>query len=101
MPPLNRTARTVRTFGPDPATHNHCTIGGMLGNNSCGVHAVMSGFYGPGPRTSDNTDRLEVLTYDGLRMWVGPTPDDELRRIIAAGGRRGQIYAGLIKLRDT
>src|SRR5438445_5868993 len=67
-------------FGPDPATHNHCTLGGMLGNNSCGVHAVMSQFYGPGSRTSDNTHRLEVLTYDGLRMWVGATAEEELRR---------------------
>ncbi len=50
------------TFGPDPATHNHCTLGGMIGNNSCGVHSVMSG------RTSDNIDELEVLTYDGLRL---------------------------------
>src|SRR5665213_2151893 len=57
------------TFGPDPATHNHCTLGGMLGNNSCGVHAVMAQFYGPGARTSDNTSRLEIMTYDGLRMW--------------------------------
>src|SRR5439155_19814035 len=23
------------TFGPDPATHTRCTIGGMIGNNSC------------------------------------------------------------------
>src|ERR1051325_6832972 len=44
------------TFGPDPATHNHCTLGGMLGNDSCGVHSVMSQFYGPGPRTADNTN---------------------------------------------
>lgn len=66
-------------FGPDPATHTHCTLGGMLGNNSCGVHAVMSQFYGPGSRTSDNTHRLEILTYDGLRMWVGSTSEDELR----------------------
>src|SRR5256886_11957454 len=73
----------------------------MLGNNSCGVHAVMSQFYGPGSRTSDNTHRLEVLTYDGLRMWVGPTPEEELRRTIAAGGRRGEIYAGLLELRET
>src|SRR5205823_14043807 len=80
-------------FGPDPATHNHCTLGGMLGNNSCGIHAVMSEFYGPGPRTSDNTHRLEVLTYDGLRMWVGPTSEGELDDIVAQGGRRGQIYA--------
>src|SRR6184192_2019940 len=89
------------TFGPDPATHTHCTFGGMLGNNSCGVHAQMSQFYGPGVRTSDNTHRLEVLTYDGLRMWVGPTSDDESRRIVAAGGRRGEIYQALIALRDS
>ena len=50
-------------FGPDPSTHDRCTLGGMLGNNSCGVHAVMAQFYGPGARTSDNTHRLEVLTY--------------------------------------
>jgi FAD/FMN-containing dehydrogenase/Fe-S oxidoreductase len=88
-------------FGPDPATHTHCTLGGMLGNNSCGVHALMSQFYGPGARTSDNTHRLEVLTYDGVRMWVGPTSGEELSDIIAAGGRRGQIYQALLKLRDT
>jgi FAD/FMN-containing dehydrogenase/Fe-S oxidoreductase len=88
-------------FGPDPATHNHCTLGGMLGNNSCGVHAVMSQFYGPGPRTSDNTHRLEVLTYDGLRMWVGATSGEELRQIMAGGGRRGEIYASLLKLSNT
>ena len=34
------------TFGPDPATHDHCTIGGMLGNNSCGVHSVMAAVSG-------------------------------------------------------
>ena len=88
------------TFGPDPATHNHCTLGGMLGNNSCGVHAVMAQFYGPGPRTSDNTQRLEVLTCDGLRMWVGETSDDEFAAIVAAGGRRAEIYSALRTLRD-
>src|SRR6185369_6449529 len=86
--------------GPDPATHTHCTLGGMIGNNSCGVHSVMSQFYGPGSRTSDNTHRLEVLTYDGLRMWVGATSNEELDQIIAAGGRRGAIYAALRRLRD-
>ena len=94
------TARVGLTFGPDPATHNRCTLGGMLGNNSCGVHSVMSQFYGPGSRVSDNTHRLEILTYDGLRMWVGPTADDEVQQIVAAGGRRGEIYAALRQLRD-
>ncbi len=51
------------TFGPDPATHNHCTLGGMIGNNSCGVHSVMAQFAGTGARTSDNLHELEIFTY--------------------------------------
>ena len=31
------------TFAPDPSTHNHYTLGGMIGNNSCGVHSMMGG----------------------------------------------------------
>src|ERR1700722_10954724 len=48
------------TFAPDPSTHNHCTLGGMIGNNSCGVHSVMAG------KTAENIEELEVVTYDGL-----------------------------------
>jgi FAD/FMN-containing dehydrogenase/Fe-S oxidoreductase len=88
------------TFGPDPATHNRCTLGGMMGNDSCGVHSVMAQFAGTGPRTADNVYELEVLTYDGTVFKVGPTTDEELENIIRAGGRRGEIYAALKKLRD-
>ena len=88
------------TFGPDPATHDHNTLGGMLGNNSCGVHSVLSAFYGPGPRTSDNLEEMEVLLYDGTRLRVGPTSEEELEDIVREGGRRGEIYAGLRTLRD-
>lgn len=87
-------------FGPDPATHSRCTLGGMLGNNSCGVHSVMAQFRGGGARTSDNVEELDVLTYDGLRLRVGPTREAELDAIIRAGGRRGELYAGLRRLRD-
>ncbi len=82
------------TFGPDPATHAWCTVGGMIGNNSCGVHSLTTG------RTSDNVEELEVLTYDGLRLRVGATPEPELERIVRAGGRRGEIYRRLRDLRD-
>ena len=88
------------TFGPDPATHEHCTLGGMLGNNSCGVHSLICSKFGLGLRTSDNTHELEVLTYDGCRLRVGKTSPDELEQIIRAGGRRGEIYAGMKALRD-
>ena len=53
------------TFAPDPASHASCTIGGMIGNNACGVHSVMAG------KTDDNIEELEVVTYDGVRMRVG------------------------------
>jgi FAD/FMN-containing dehydrogenase/Fe-S oxidoreductase len=82
------------TFGPDPATHAQCTLGGMIGNNSCGVHSIMSG------KTVDNIEELEVLTYDGVRLRVGPTSETELESIIRGGGRVGQIYTGLKSIRD-
>jgi len=82
------------TFAPDTSTHEYATFGGMLGNNSCGTHSVMAG------RTADNTQELDIVLYDGTRMTVGPTPDDELERIVSAGGRRGEIYRRLRDLRD-
>jgi FAD/FMN-containing dehydrogenase/Fe-S oxidoreductase len=88
------------TFGPDPSTHDHCTIGGMIGNNACGNHAIMAEFYGPGPRMEHNVREMEVLTYDGLRLRVGPTTERELDAIIRVGGRRGEIYGSLRDLRD-
>src|SRR5437016_13664358 len=63
------------TFGPGPATHDRCTLGGMIGNNSCGVHSVMAG------KTDDNIEALDILTYDGLRMNVGATGRDELGQV--------------------
>jgi len=83
------------TFGPDPATHSRCTLGGMIGNNSCGVHALMAG------KTVDNVENLSVLTYDGLTLDVGPTTPDELENLIRTGGRRGDLYAKLKAIRDN
>jgi len=82
------------TFAPDPATHSRCTLGGMIGNNSCGPHSVMAG------KTVENIARLEVLTYDGARFWCGPTDDASYARILAAGGRQAEIYAGLKALAE-
>ena len=77
------------TFAPDPATHSHCTLGGMMGNNSCGVHSVMGG------KTDANVLELDILTYDGIRMKVGRTSKEEVEKYIQEGGRKGEIYAKL------
>ncbi|HXN87445.1 MAG TPA: FAD-binding oxidoreductase, partial [Candidatus Binataceae bacterium] len=54
-------------FAPDPSTKDRCTIGGMIGNNSCGAHSAAYG------KTVDNLDSMEVLLYDGTRLKIGPT----------------------------
>ncbi|MFI9723996.1 FAD-binding and (Fe-S)-binding domain-containing protein [Streptomyces sp. NPDC052396] len=82
------------TFAPDPATHDRCTFGGMIGNNSCGAHSLMGG------KTVDNVHALDVVTYDGTRMRVGPTAQGEYEAILRAGGRPAEIYRGLDGLRD-
>lgn len=87
-------------FGPNPATHNHCTIGGMLGNNSCGINSLLASLHGNGLRTSDNLERLEVLTYHGEILDLGSTSEDELEEAIEGAGRRGEIYRGLKRIRD-
>ena len=53
-------------FGPDPSTHNRCTIGGMIGNNACGPRALAYG------KTSDNVLALEMITGSGEQITVGP-----------------------------
>jgi FAD/FMN-containing dehydrogenase/Fe-S oxidoreductase len=82
------------TFAPDPATHDRCTLGGMIGNNSCGVHSIMAG------KTDDNIEALEILTYGGQRMHVGATSGEDYDRFIREGGRRAEIYAGLKSIAD-
>jgi FAD/FMN-containing dehydrogenase/Fe-S oxidoreductase len=88
-------------FGPDPSTHNRCTVGGMIGNNACGSRALAYG------RTSDNVVGLDVVTgagtrlhLNGSRLSVGPL--DELRSLVDANlatvrtelGRFGRQVSG-------
>ena len=82
------------TYAPDPATHSRCTLGGMIGNNSCGVHGLLGG------KVVDNVETMDIVLYDGTRMTVGRTTPEELEAKIAAGGREGEIYAKLKGLRD-
>ncbi|MBS1191718.1 MAG: FAD-binding oxidoreductase [Rhodocyclaceae bacterium] len=82
------------TFAPDPATHSHNTLGGMIGNNSCGPHSVMGG------ETVHNVIELKILTYDGHRLTVGPTDEETFQAILREGGRRAEIYQRLRALAE-
>src|SRR4029077_14780939 len=77
-------------FAPDPSTKERCTLGGMIGNNSCGAHSAAYG------KTVDNVAQLDALLYDGTRLTLGP--DDRVPG--SPDGRATQLRAGLLALRD-
>ena len=85
------------TFAPDPASHDRCTIGGMIGNNSCGVHSIMGG------KTDDNIEALEIVTYDGTQLSVGRdgTCRDSGQQVSGrAADRSNQIRKALKEIAD-
>src|SRR6266481_3897921 len=90
----NRAEAHNLTFAPDPSTHNRCTIGGMIGNNSCGTHSLLGG------KTVDNVQQLRVLLYDGTQMTVGDANEDDLIAKINAGGSASEIYTNLRLMRE-
>src|SRR5271156_2298675 len=81
-------------FAPDPSTKDRCTIGGMIGNNSCGAHSARYG------KTVDNLESMDVLLYDGTHLEVGPTLEADLKYVASRGGSRGELYTKLRDLRD-
>ncbi|MBV9831587.1 MAG: FAD-binding oxidoreductase, partial [Marmoricola sp.] len=81
-------------FGPEPATHQNCTLGGMIGNNSCGATAQRTG------KVVDNIASLEVLLYDGTRFTCSTTDDEEYRAIERRGDRQAHVYRALRRLAE-
>lgn len=77
------------SFAPDPSTISRCTVGGMIGNNSCGSHSVAWG------KTSENVRELEVMLTDGTRLNVGPTTGEQMAALSAREGRIGRLHRGL------
>jgi hypothetical protein len=81
-------------FGPDPSTHDRCTLGGMIGNDACGVHSLTTG------RTMHNVEALDLLLADGTRLEVARHDLDDVTARASRGGRVGRLFAGLLALRE-
>jgi FAD/FMN-containing dehydrogenase/Fe-S oxidoreductase len=58
-------------FGPDPSSHNRCTIGGMVGTNACGSHSVAWG------TTAQSVRWVDVALADGSTVRLGADHTDE------------------------
>jgi FAD/FMN-containing dehydrogenase/Fe-S oxidoreductase len=82
-------------FAPDPSTRDRCTIGGMIGNNSCGAHSAAYG------KTVDNVAALDATLYDGTVLNLrGAMSEAEIAGALARRGREGAIVRDLLALRE-
>jgi FAD/FMN-containing dehydrogenase/Fe-S oxidoreductase len=85
---LNRAAAKHRLlFAPDTSTSNRATLGGMIGNNSCGARSARYGM------TIDHVESLDVLLSDGSRTRLGPVDASQL----AARGKGDTLAARLYR----
>lgn len=82
-------------FGPETSTSSRAMIGGMIGNNSCGLHSIIWG------ATRDNLLELKVLLADGSEAVFGPLNEKELKQKCELTNKEGQIYRELIALIDN
>ena len=80
-------------FGPDPSTHDRCSIGGMIGNNACGSRALGYG------RTVDHVQALDVITGSGERLRVGAGADAAGRRLTEQAVRLVDARADAVRAR--
>ena len=82
-------------FAPDPSTKDRCTIGGMVGNNSCGAHSAAYG------KTVDNLEAIEAILYDGTRLnFAGSMSDEAIQAAGIRQGREADLIRALLSLRD-
>jgi FAD/FMN-containing dehydrogenase/Fe-S oxidoreductase len=92
---LNEAARALDlTFGPDPATHAWCTLGGMVGNNSCGTHGLYTG------KTVDCVDEIVLITYESERFVLGRCDDVAYEELASGDDDRARIVRELRELRN-
>lgn len=76
-------------IGPDPASEGACTIGGVVANNSSGMHC------GTAMNTYATLDSLELVLASGTVIDTGAPDADERLRAADPG-----IHEGLLRLRD-
>lgn len=90
---LNREAAKYNLlFGPDTATTNRCMLGGMIGNNSCGIYSIKH------KTTREHIIEIEAVLSNGSLVNFHPLTPGELDEKLKLSTLEGQIYRGMIKL---
>jgi FAD/FMN-containing dehydrogenase/Fe-S oxidoreductase len=73
-------------FGPETSTANRCNIGGMVGNNACGLHSVIYN------STRDHTLELKVILSDGSEATFGAVDVEVFERKCMEESLEGNVY---------
>ncbi|MFW6195201.1 MAG: FAD-binding and (Fe-S)-binding domain-containing protein, partial [Chloroflexota bacterium] len=79
-------------FTPDPSTANRATVGGALGNNSCGAHSIVYG------KTVDHVRAMDVVLSDGTRTEFQELTGQALDAKKRLPGLEGEIYREVARL---
>ncbi len=79
-------------FGPETSTGNRCTIGGMVGNNACGLHSLVYG------SVRDHIIEVKAILSDGSEATFGPLSREEVMLKCSDEGLTGRIYSGIYSM---
>lgn len=77
-------------LGPDTATSNRATLGGMIGNNSAGARSIVYG------KMVDHVLALRLFLYDGTEMTLSPLDEEALAAKRAERSREGELYRAVL-----
>lgn len=96
LDPLNtRLARHGLMVGPDPASSNRATIGGMVGNNATGTHSILYG------NMIRHVRSVKAFLDDGTPVHFESLDQAAWEDACRRSGREGEIYRGLDELIAT
>ncbi|MBI4199111.1 MAG: anaerobic glycerol-3-phosphate dehydrogenase subunit C [Chloroflexi bacterium] len=79
-------------YPPDPTTTSRATVGGGIGNNSCGAHSIVYG------KTSDHVKEIQVVLSNGQATVFRPLEGEALEKKLAKQGLEGSIYANVLRI---
>ena len=93
---LNRQLKTTNLhFTPDPSTSNRATIGGAMGNNSCGAHSIIYG------KTVDHVKEMKIVLSDGTVAKISELTSDQFTSKKDLPGLEGNIYREIVSIASS
>ena len=93
--PLNRRLKVHGLmFGPDPASADQATLGGVIGNNATGAHSILYGM------AHDHLLEIEGVLSDASQVNFKAVSEKELKTKGLSNSREGEIYRALPLILD-